>query len=54
MKQFFVLFVGVILGAVGVVLAQRSAAGREVLERVGATVESLLDGAVEGFRDASR
>jgi hypothetical protein len=48
------LVVGALIGALGVLIASRSEAGQRVLAKVSATLESFLDGAVEGFRESSR
>ena len=54
MRVFWSVVFGVVLGALAVVVAQRNPAGRSVVQRVSRTLESLLDGAVQGFRDSSR
>ena len=54
MKQVGALIAGILIGALSVFIASRSAAGQKVVSRVSATLESFLDGAVEGFRETSR
>lgn len=54
MKSFGGLIFGLIAGVLLVLLAGRSAQGREVIARTDQTLQGFIDGIVEGFREPGK
>jgi hypothetical protein len=54
MKRFGTLLVGLVLGAIAVLVANRSEQGRSVVARVDQSLQGFLDGVLEGYREQSR
>lgn len=54
MKNFGAVLTGLILGALAVLVANRSDQGRRVVARVDQSLQGLLDGVLEGYREQSR
>lgn len=48
------LIVGLLLGAVGVLLAQRNPQARDAISRVDQSLQGFIDGVGEGFREEAR
>lgn len=54
MKQWGALLIGAVLGAIAVLVANRSDQGRSVVARVDQSLQGFLDGVLEGYREQSR
>ena len=54
MRRLGCLFIGLVLGAIAVLVANRSEQGRSVVARVDQSLQGFLDGVLEGYREQSR
>jgi hypothetical protein len=54
LKQLRALIFGVLVGAVAVLVANRSEQGRTVVARADQSLQGFLDGVLEGYREQSR
>jgi len=54
MRRLGSLFIGLVLGAIAVLVANRSEQGRSVVARVDQSLQCFLDGVLEGYREQSR
>ena len=54
MRRFGTLIIGLVLGIVAVLVANRSEQGRSVVARVDQSLQGFLDGVLEGYREQSR
>ena len=54
MKSLGGLIFGLVAGVLLVLLAGRSAQGREVIARTDQTLQGFIDGIVEGFREPGK
>jgi hypothetical protein len=54
MRRFGALIIGLVLGVVTVLVANRSEQGRSVVARVDQSLQGFLDGVLEGYREQSR
>jgi hypothetical protein len=54
LKQLRALIFGVLVGAVAVLVANRSEKGRTVVARADQSLQGFLDGVLEGYREQSR
>lgn len=54
MRRLGAFIVGLVLGAVAILVANRSAQGRTVVARADQSLQGFLDGVLEGYREQSR
>jgi hypothetical protein len=54
MRQLGAFIVGLVLGAVAILVANRSDQGRTVVARADQSLQGFLDGVLEGYREKSR